>query len=147
MIILSGICTSIIMTGATSGIIHNAEHPSPRQWEITSPDFLPLPLHQQSVLQDTACACTQHKMLQDWDQNIHHLPVCLWKAFLQQRSPIIALCNFKSRTRSSARMVPWPLNCLTSRDHEGSKLRVNMPCCGSLSRGEAMQSLLPLPCY
>lgn len=126
---LSGICNSIVMTGAVSGVLHKTENWSPRHLFASSPAV--------SVLQDTACACTQHKMLQDWDQNIHYLPVCLWKAFLQQRSPIIALCNLKSRTKSSARMVPYPLNCLTSRDHAGSKLRVNMPCCDSLCGGKS----------
>lgn len=71
---LSGIVNSIVMTGATSGIMHTVEDWSPRHPFASSSAV--------SVLQDTACACTQHKMLQDWDQNIHHLPVCLWKAFL-----------------------------------------------------------------
>lgn len=71
---LSGICNSIVVTGAISGIIQNAENWSPGHPFASSPAV--------SVLQDTACARTQHKLLQDWDQNIHHLPVCLWKAFL-----------------------------------------------------------------
>lgn len=71
---LSGIGNSTVMTGATSGIVHTAENWSPRHPCASSPAV--------SVLQDTACARIQHKMLQDRDQNIHHIPVCLWKAFL-----------------------------------------------------------------
>lgn len=137
----SGICNSIVVTGATSGIIMI------NIMQRTDLPDIPLPLHQQSLFcrtlhvpaPSTSCCRTGTRT---FTTSLY----ASGKPSSSKGLPL-ALCNLKSRTKSSARVVSYPLNCLRSRDHAGSELRVHMPCCDSLFRGKAVYSLLPLSRY